>query len=108
LGLRTTVVDRSHLLDRASLVALRIIWDAHVKFRILLDLRALVHPTTNVRAFLDAAFLMDNRLSVVATKATCLSTAVGMVPMGLKAAMMPDLVSRSELSSSSAHALGAM
>jgi hypothetical protein len=47
-----------------------------------------VHPTTNVRAVLDAAFLADGRLPVVATEVTCLSIAVGLVPTGLEAEMV--------------------
>jgi hypothetical protein len=46
-----------------------------------------VHPTTNVRAVLDAAFLADGRLPV-ATEVTCLSIAVGPVPTGLEAEMV--------------------
>jgi hypothetical protein len=64
-----------------------------------------VHPTTNVRAVLDAAFLADGRLPVVATEVACLSIAVGLVPTGLTAAMVAGSSIGAELSNSSAHAL---
>ncbi|MFC4172839.1 LysR family transcriptional regulator [Microvirga sp. GCM10011540] len=49
----------------------------------------LMHPTTSVRAVLDAAFLAAGRLPIIAAEATYMSTAVGMVRAGLGAAILP-------------------
>lgn len=49
----------------------------------------LMHPATSVRAVVDAAFLGDGRLPIVAAEATYMSTAVGMVRAGLGAAILP-------------------
>jgi DNA-binding transcriptional LysR family regulator len=49
----------------------------------------LMHPATSVRAVVDAAFLAEGRLPVVAAEATYMSTAVGMVRAGLGAAILP-------------------
>jgi hypothetical protein len=65
-------------------------WQVTFGFSILVFVArtTVVHPTTNVRAVLDAAFLADGRLPVVATEVTCLSIAVGLVPTGLEAEMV--------------------
>ena len=49
----------------------------------------LMHPTTSVRAVVDAAFLAAGRQPIVAVEATYMSTAVGMVRAGLGAAILP-------------------
>ena len=51
----------------------------------------LMHPTTSVRAVVDAAFLGKGRLPIVAAEATYMATAVGMVRAGLGAAILPGL-----------------
>jgi DNA-binding transcriptional LysR family regulator len=49
----------------------------------------LMHPATSVRAVVDAAFLADGRLPIIAAEATYMSTAVGMVRAGLGVAILP-------------------
>jgi DNA-binding transcriptional LysR family regulator len=49
----------------------------------------LMHSAESVRAVVDAAFLADGRLPIIATEATYMSTAVGMVRAGLGVAILP-------------------